>query len=51
MKFKEEYLGKEIYCELILKSLLVCEENAELFKAYGMLFLFEEEQEEKPKKK
>lgn len=50
MKLKEEYLGKEIYCELILKSLLVCEENAELFKAYGMLFLFEE-QEEKPKKK
>lgn len=50
MKLKEEYLGKEIYCELILKSLLVCEENAELFKAYEMLFLFEE-QEEKPKKK
>lgn len=50
MKFKEEYLGKEIYCELILKSLLVCEENAELFKAYKMFFLFEE-QEDKPKKK
>jgi hypothetical protein len=51
MKLKAEYLNQEVYCSLISQNILICEENKEILKLYNIDFVFEEQEEEKPKKK